>query len=315
MRQLTVVVTIYKVADYLKRCLDSILSQTFTDFYAFLVVGATDDACIQICNQYVEKDSRFVMVVSEPRGLSDARNVGIQRTKTEYITFVDGDDYLVDTAFETLMERIHDCDIVIGNYLVDADGKTTKAEDNFREGFYSKQDALVCFLNGHGIQFVVTWGKIYRTSLFTKNAVLYPLGKLHEDNLTTYKLLYHAKKISYVNTPVYVYVTRADSLSCNEDINKEKVIVQDIPNLREYLKPIIGLTENIDAYEVRVVACYMRRLAKSSSDNYAEYLRCVNKLKGMRIQNSQYLRVRMKMLCAVMVKMPQLSFWLLKIKI
>lgn len=310
MKQLTVIVTIYKVADYLDKCLYSILCQTFTDFQALLVVGATDEACIQICNQYAEKDSRFATIVSEPRGLSDARNVGIQKTETEYITFVDGDDYLVETAFETLIQHIHNCDIAVGNYLVDDGGKHCKTEGNFRESVYSNREALVCFLNGHGIQFVVAWGKIYRTTLFTKNAVSYPLGKLHEDNLTTYKLLYHAERIVYIDRPVYVYVNRIDSLSYNMNIGKEKAIIEDIPNLRKYVEPIAGLTENIDAYEVRVFVSYMRRLAKSSSDNYTEYLRCIRKLKGMRIQNSHYLRVRMKMLCAIMVKMPQLSFWL-----
>ena len=313
MKKLTVVVTIYKVADYLEKCLYSILCQTFTDFQVLLVVGADDEACIKICNQYAEKDPRFTTIVSEPRGLSDARNVGIRRTETEYITFVDGDDYLVETAFETLMQRIHNCDIAVGNYLVDNGGKSSRAYGSFREGVYSNRAALICFLNGHGIQFVVAWGKIYRTTLFTRNAVFYPLGKLHEDNLTTYKLLYHAERIVYVNRPVYVYVNRKDSLSYNMNIDKEKAIIEDIPNLRKFLKPIAGLTENIDAYEARSFVSYMRRLAKSSSDNYTEYFCCVNNLKGMRIQNSQHIRVRMKMLCAVIEKMPKLSFLLLKV--
>lgn len=313
MKKLTVVVTIYKVEGYLRKCLNSILSQTFTDFQALLVVGSTDEACIEICNQYAEKDSRVTVIASKPRGLSEARNIGIRTTETEYITFVDGDDYLVDTAFETLMERIQDCDIAIGTYLVDNGSKTAKAEGDFREGVYSRQEALVSFLNGHGIQFVVAWGKIYRTSLFTENVVFYPLGKLHEDNLTTYKLLYHARKICYTDIPVYVYVDRTDSLSYNMDIGKEKVIIEDLQNLREYLGPIEELTENIEAYAVRILISYMRRLAKSSDENYGEYLHCVNKLKGMKIQSSKYLRIRMKMLCVAIVKMPRMSFSILRI--
>lgn len=312
--ELTAIVTIYKVEEYLSKCLDSLSMQTYENFRCLLVVGALDEECIKICKKYEKKDIRFETIISEPRGLSDARNVGIVATETEYITFIDGDDYLAVSAFETLMREIKTCDIVIGNYLVDDCKTTVKPEGKFISGIYSNKEALTAFLNGHGIQFVTAWGKVYRTSLFKEYGISYPVGKLHEDNLTTYKLLYRAKKIQYIDIPVYYYVDRPTSLSYNESLEKEKVIIDDLPSLREYLEGMDGIEENIDAYEIRVLISYIIRLAKSSDTGKIEYRKCVSELKKLNVFGLGHLRVRMKFLCFMIRTFPNISLRILGIR-
>lgn len=312
---LTVVVTIYKVEAYLRKCLDSLREQTYSNFCVLLIVGSKDDACIDICQQYIVKDSRFKMIISEPKGLSDARNVGIIKTETEFITFVDGDDCLLKTSLEELMALIdyYNCDIAIGNYVRKEERYIRNIREGFKKGLYTNKKALVNFLNGHGIQFVVAWGKIYKTSLFKENNIMYPIGKLHEDNLTTYKLLYHANSIAYTNKPVYCYVKRDGSLSSNINIENEKVILRDIPILRDYVKEIQGLERNIDAYEVGAIISYIVKLAQASDVHYSEYLEFVKELKKIKILQLHQVRLRMKILCIAIIKMPKIMYSVLGI--
>ena len=314
--ELTAIVTIYKVEDYLEKCLMSLQKQTYKSFNALLVVGAGDDVCINICNKYAESDKRFRVVVTEPKGLSDARNKGISLTETAYITFVDGDDYLPNDSFERLMNGIekHDCEIAIGSYLIDYGEEKKIVRNKFTQGVLSNKEALINFLNGHDIQFVVAWGKIYKTSIFKDNKIVYPVGKLHEDNLTTYRLLYNARKIAYISEAVYCYVDREGSLSNNTNLDKEKVVIDDISFMREYLSSIDGIISYIDAYEIGAMISYLLRVVQHKDVKMKDYFEVVNLIKNKNVLKMPRVRMRMKLLCVFLFIFPGISYKLFKIK-
>lgn len=309
---LTAVVTIYKVKEYLDKCLRSIEMQRYKSFVVLLIVGSNDEECIEICKEYEKKDDRFRVIIAEPKGLSDARNVGINNTNTKYITFIDGDDYLPDTAFEILMRSINDdCDIVIGNYKIDTGERILEPKGHICEGIYSPQEALTAFLIGHDIQFTVAWGKIYNTKLFKDNDIEYPVGKLHEDNLTTYKLLAKAGKITYIDDPVYCYVQRENSLSFNINIEKENVVVNDIPFLREYLRGFDDLKNEIDAYEIGARMSLMIRMTRHKNAYYTEFVKVFLRIKELNYLHNPLIRMRMKVLCIFVSCFPKLCYFVM----
>lgn len=101
---LSVIIPVYKVEPYLKRCIDSVRKQTYEKLQIILVDDGSPDNCGKICDEYTELDSRIIAVHQENEGLSDARNNGLLFAKGEYIAFVDSDDWLAPTMYETLIK-------------------------------------------------------------------------------------------------------------------------------------------------------------------------------------------------------------------
>ena len=110
--KLSIIVPVYQVADTLRRCVDSIVSQTFTDWELILVDDGSPDNCGIICDEYTEKDCRIKVIHKENGGLSDARNAGLKMAQGEFVTFVDSDDYIRQDTYEKVMKYAADEDDV-----------------------------------------------------------------------------------------------------------------------------------------------------------------------------------------------------------
>lgn len=207
----SIIVPIYKVEPYLRRCLDSIVNQTYTNLEIILVDDGSPDNCPQICDKYAEKDKRIVVVHKKNGGLSDARNVGLDICQGEYISFVDSDDWVSETYIKALIRLIaeNDSDIAICEHLKTAEEKTKK-EFFVDKKNYSSKEALLRLFAKNNITYVVSWGKLYKNSLFA--SFRFPIGKYHEDEFTTYILFYNSKKISYTSEILYYYYQRSDSI-------------------------------------------------------------------------------------------------------
>ena len=105
---ISVIVPIYKVQDYLKECIESIINQTYSDIEVILVDDGSPDRCPQMCDEWAKRDSRIRVVHKKNGGLSSARNAGLDVAKGEYISFVDSDDFICKDALENLYNRIKD---------------------------------------------------------------------------------------------------------------------------------------------------------------------------------------------------------------
>ena len=108
--KISVIVPIYKVENYLKRCIDSIRKQTYQNLEIILVDDGSPDMCGEMCERYAQEDSRIRVLHKENGGLSDARNVGIEAATGEYIAFVDSDDWIDDKMYEVLYDTLLKCD-------------------------------------------------------------------------------------------------------------------------------------------------------------------------------------------------------------
>ena len=208
MPEISVIVPVYRVEPYLRRCVDSILSQTFTDFELILVDDGSPDNCGAICDEYTLKDSRVRVIHKQNGGLSDARNAGIDIAQGNYLTFVDSDDWIHKDylSYLYLAATESSCAISICKYTRTS-SDSMLAEQNFS---YSVVDGLSLYKDNHAIG-VVACAKLYRRAIFGKYR--YPVGKIHEDEFLTYKLLYAAGNVAYVDLSLYFYFQNSDSIT------------------------------------------------------------------------------------------------------
>lgn len=209
---ITVVVPIYNVEAYLDECVQSILKQTYHNLEIILVDDGSPDRCGEMCDWYAQRDARVKVIHQENRGLSGARNAGIDIATGEYITFVDSDDYLREDMIEALhMESVqHGAEMVTAAFeSFSEDGRKATNPHGGKIFVYSKEEALDCFLFNDYLTPCV-WGKLYAISVWKD--VRCPEGKLFEDQFTTYKLIDRCKKIIYDTTPRYYYRKRVGSI-------------------------------------------------------------------------------------------------------
>ncbi len=207
----SIIVPIYKVEPYLRRCLDSIVNQTYTNLEIILVDDGSPDGCPQICDEFAANDKRIIVIHKENGGLSDARNTGLDICKGEYISFVDSDDWVDEKYIEILLDLAikENADIVIGENI---QTKQVVQKQNIKSitKTHSSKDALVHLFSQNHLAFIVSWGKIYKRDLFS--TLRFPVSKFHEDEFTTYLLFNKSKKISYTSKILYFYFQRPDSI-------------------------------------------------------------------------------------------------------
>ena len=208
----SIIVPIYKVEQYLRRCLDSIVNQTYTNLEIILVDDGSPDACPQICDEYAKKDKRIEVIHKKNGGLSDARNAGLEVCKGEYISFVDSDDWVDENYIDILINLAiaKNADITIGENIQTKQALQKQNKESTNKT-YSSKDALIHLFNQNHIAFIVSWGKIYKRNLFS--TLRFPVGKFHEDEFTTYILFYHSKKIVYTNRILYYYFRHSNSIT------------------------------------------------------------------------------------------------------
>ncbi len=212
---ISVIVPIYKIEAYITECIESILNQTYRDLEVILVDDGSPDKCGGICDLFAQKDSRVVVLHKENGGLSDARNHGILRATGDVLSFVDGDDVLDLHCFEKMMEQMqkNDADIVECKYLSFEDGTTPKADgsDPAAEIQVRTPAEWIMETGRRDYESCVAWGKLYRRAIFED--VRFPLGRLHEDEATTYKAVYRANKVVRMEEKLYFYRQRAGSIT------------------------------------------------------------------------------------------------------
>ncbi|MBO7550895.1 MAG: glycosyltransferase family 2 protein [Fibrobacter sp.] len=208
----SIIVPIYKVEPYLRRCLDSIVNQTYTNLEIILVDDGSPDDCPQICDEYAARDKRIVVIHKENGGLSDARNAGLDICKGEYISFVDSDDWVENEYILCLVENAlsTNSDITIVNHDLVWDNHQLKSEP-FESCIIDDKKAFRKIILSQTIHLGISCGKLYKKRLFKD--IRFPKGKIHEDDFTSYKLIYEANRICCIDRVLYHYYQRQDSIT------------------------------------------------------------------------------------------------------
>lgn len=212
MALISIIVPAYNVEKYLNKCVDSILKQSFTDFELLLVDDGSTDKTPLLCDEYAQSDKRIKCFHKENGGLSDARNYGIEHISGEYVTFVDGDDYISEKYIGCLFDMISlDSEIEIamvpGQMLRENDSPVSDTNENVE--IYSNTEAMKKMMLRQGITHT-SWGKLFSAHLWS--AIRFPVGQNYEDYATTYHIFQRAKKIAYSNNRLYYYIQHGASI-------------------------------------------------------------------------------------------------------
>lgn len=210
---ISIIIPIYNVEAYLRRCLNSIIHQTYSNLEIILVDDGSPDKCGDICDEYSILDNRIKVIHKDNEGLSQARNVGLDIAIGEYIGLIDSDDWVKTNYIQELYNLIKDynADISICNFIkVYNDNEVVNINKNVEVKKYTNIQALEQYFNEYSLQMIVAHCKLYRAWLFKD--IRYPLRKVHEDEYTTYKLLYRANKIMFTTACLYYYFQRSDSI-------------------------------------------------------------------------------------------------------
>lgn len=213
--KISIIVPVYRVESYLDRCVRSICAQTFADFELILVDDGSPDNCPALCDAWAAKDARIRVIHQTNKGLSGARNSGIEAARGQYLSFVDSDDYVepdmlqkLVTALETSGAQMAVCNLV----YEDENGTRFEEPD-----FSAVQDRVLdpaAYWNEYfspcEVYYTVAWNKLYRRELF--RTLRYPLGKRNEDEFVLGALLAQCTRIVCLRAVEYHYVQRSGSI-------------------------------------------------------------------------------------------------------
>lgn len=218
---ITIIVPVYNVEEYLDRCIDSVMNQTYQNIEIILVDDGSVDRSGAICDSYAKKDSRITVIHKENGGLSDARNEALNIAKGEYFAFVDSDDYLADDYVEYLYELLIQNEADISACEIKKVYSDTEQLDECQENteVISGRDALECFLYQRKVVPNAVC-KLYKREIF--NEIRYPKGMHYEDLATIYKVLGKCDRFVMGKKQKYYYYQRANSIM-NDDFNEKKM--------------------------------------------------------------------------------------------
>lgn len=210
---ISVIVPVYKVEKYIHRCVDSILGQTYSDFELILVDDGSPDNCGAICDEYAAKDSRVVVIHQQNGGLSAARNAGIDwafaHSDSQWLSFIDSDDWVHPEYLQRLLDAAleHDVSVSICGYAETSGPNPTIEPAALAPTLWNVED----FYIQHNVNATIACGKLYHKESFRE--IRYPVGKLHEDEFTTYKILFAFDSVAVISAPLYAYFANAEGIT------------------------------------------------------------------------------------------------------
>ena len=233
---ISVIVPVYNVEQYLHRCVDSILNQTFTDFELILVDDGSPDNCGAICDEYAEKDNRITVIHQKNGGLSAARNAGIDwsfaNSDSQWLTFIDSDDWVHPQYLEILYNAVCDNNAKVSCCAFESVKEETPFE-NIAVPNIEIVDTKKFYLENN-VNFTVAWGKLYHKSCFSN--LRYPVGKIHEDEFTTYKILFEFEDIIFIDEKIYCYFQNPNGIMSSQFSIKRYDVIEALEERNDYFK-------------------------------------------------------------------------------
>lgn len=273
--KVSIVVPVYNVENYLKRCIESIINQTYQKIEIILVNDGSTDSSPEICNEFARMDNRIRVIHQKNVGLSGARNTGINEATGNYIYFIDSDDYVKNNTIESLISlaREKKCDVVIGNGLRITGDNSNPIKKEFKKSDFDLM---------HGIDYLVkaiqrdtyiacAWLNLYSLELIKKNQLYFKTGILHEDEEWTPRVLLHAKRVSVSDEYNYMYVIRENSITTKGNRRKNAIdIIETCVDLEKLFSVIKDKSQrkilNSHLANIYMGAVFMGDLDKEDKD-------------------------------------------------
>ena len=227
---LSVVIPVYNVEAYLDECLGSVAAQSFQDWEGIIVDDGSTDGTAAIVDAWAGKDARFRVVHQENRGLSVARNVGMEQARGEFLLFLDGDDWIEENTLERIINSIDNEDVLCfnGRRFFQEEKRFEETDNISRKTYdYGWEYYTENALSTRKFAFVSVVLRAYRREFIEQNKLTFKEGYFHEDNLFTPIVCYYAKRVRVIDDCLYNYRVRGGSImtSLSQKHQKDKVLI------------------------------------------------------------------------------------------
>ena len=281
------IVPVYNTEKYLKKCLDSLVNQTYKDFEIIVVNDGSTDKSSNIISKYQKKYKNIIVIDKENEGLSMARNRGVQKSSGKYIIFVDSDDYVSNKLLEEVDKKIDDSDILRFQIATEDEGYT-KINEYHEEGFESMcgYDAFKYLSSYHFVE--PAWCYVIRKNYYIENKFSFKKGVYHEDFGLIPYVIYKARKVKSIDFIGYYYIQRNGSIMNNNDykktVKKAFDMLEQYKTMRLFAKNI-NRKNNLDDYFLSYISNSVivkaRELKKDEKKVYINELKKLNVFDGV----------------------------------
>ena len=208
----SIIIPVYKVQNYLRQCIDSVLEQTFTDFEIILVDDGSPDECPKICDEYAAKDSRVAVIHKENGGLSSARNAGMRHAQGRYIIFLDSDDFwssmtALDEIYSTATAFNYDIIVIKYTKYYEQTEQYDAVVDHFCEDDFSGTQYLerLSQLIERQLYDTCAWNKVFKRQMMETADLYFTEGIISEDLDWAARLSLSATSVGIIENPIHVY--------------------------------------------------------------------------------------------------------------
>lgn len=320
---ISVIVPVYNVEEYLPTCIESILNQTYKDLEILLIDDGATDNSGKICDEYAKRDNRCIVIHQQNKGLSGARNTGLNHATGEYISFIDGDDYIHPQMLEILYEALQkgDYDFSMTLYkevynkeqfqLISGYSSNEICQDQLIYGLYNKlshKNNTYIEMNFH-----VVWNKLYKKKLIKHVCFMQTSA---EDTVFNSSVFLKCKKVIVINKALYYWVQRNTSIT-HQNINSI------------FINRILSYNQCLDSMPLRYpqyrgaiiekmykVFLYVRLHAKNTP-YYAQAISLINKIhkeNKREFISNHYISCKYKIILLTFLQFPQLYCWYINYK-
>lgn len=295
----SIIIPVYNVQEYLPKCLDSVIKQTIKNKEIIVINDGSTDNCYEILTEYKMKFPEMIIINQKNSGISETRNAGLSAATGEYIAFVDSDDFIELDMFEKMYTaaKRENADVVICDYILYKEITDKQNSDEYiiegidKEGPIDKVGALRKFLLNDIKAYA--WNKLHKRELFTSNKIMFPNFKVCEDTPVSFLLLACSKKIFLMSEPLYYYRQREDSLTKIFSIKSMVDMLDGCYIMRDYLEknPLI-YEKTMHQYRVYMIKTlwvihnkyFIQCCETGEKSNYSDFKKIVAKeVSGLKI--------------------------------
>lgn len=301
---ISVIIPVYNVEKYLRRCLDSVIAQTYQNLEIICVDDGSIDDSEKICDQYAVRDARIKVIHQENQGLSAARNRGLDAAEGEYIAFVDSDDYILEGMYKKMLDKLLDysVDLCVCQWQYEfSDGRQVVKKKNIDPTIYGCKTSLefARFLyrgNYENGVVVAAWNKLYRRALLDKIRFE---GRIHEDEAFCGRIMAKNISVYVMEEQFYVYAQNGDSLT-NKPFSANKFFFLDaLAERRELFKSDAFIRQETELLYCNMYIEYCLRARKdgvavSHPERYRQIFRKM--LSSLRREGKANIKFRLRMM-------------------
>lgn len=278
MAKVSIIVPVYKVENYIRRCVDSLIQQTLRDIEIILIDDGSPDNCPQICDEYAEKDQRITVIHKKNGGVSAARNDGLKQATGNYVIFCDSDDWMEIEGCERLYKAadVNNADVTIGDVYMAYEKKEKKLVHFYNEEFTTKDRRFIKKMiqgdiyrtyspcppkEGYAFGYGGPWNKLVKRSLLINNDIQFDLNVkgVFDDILYTAYILANAEKVCYVKNPIYNYRILDNSITHSYKPNVIEINDAIFKAWSDFLEE----HDSEENFKNAFYACVLRRIEES----------------------------------------------------